>query len=634
MARAPPPQRRLLVAASALALAAALAAASAAAAPPPNFVLIVADDLGYADVGCMGASDVRTPRIDALHARGRRLEHYYGQPVCSPSRAALHTGRLPLAYGLQTYVIDPTGVDYGLDLNETTLPQLLRDRAGYATHAVGKYHLGMARWEQTPTFRGYDSFHGFYTGGEDYFTHRADSNGLDMHVDVGRECGANCSVVDWATVGEYSTHLFTRAAVDVIRAHPPATPLFLYLAYQAVHSPDQVPQSYIDPYNATISDPKRRTFAGMLSCLDEGVGNVTDALREAGLEDNTLVIFVADNGGPIRCVDGPCGDATGTSNWPLRGGKHTVWEGGVRLTALAAGPMVAGPHGTNLSGLVHHADVLPTLLEAAGVSYAPAPGFELHGASQWPLLTRAGAPSSRGEVVVNIDPLQPAVGSSIPPGSGNAALITSDGSRGMLKLHLGLSGPPDSWSPPNASVAVSALGPDGTEAAEAAAAAGRLAASVNCSAAFSEGVCLPGFSLPGHASPTVVADAAACCALCAGTAGCALWTLNNVTGKRECFLKTSGAVPVAGATCVSSPGEAPKPFRVWPLNNMTAQLFNLTADPFERDDISAQHPDIVATMTARLAVWGAAARDPYYRTATVDPRSDPALRNNSWTPWL
>jgi arylsulfatase A-like enzyme len=121
-------------------LLALLSAPSASASPPPHVVIIVADDLGYADVGCMGSSDVRTPHIDALHARGRRLEHYYGQPVCSPSRATLHTGRLPLALGLQTYVIDPTGVDYGLDLNETTLPSLLRERAGYATHAVGKWH--------------------------------------------------------------------------------------------------------------------------------------------------------------------------------------------------------------------------------------------------------------------------------------------------------------------------------------------------------------------------------------------------------------------------------------------------------------------------------------------------------------
>jgi arylsulfatase A-like enzyme len=605
---------------------ASAAAAAAAAAAAPHIVLIVADDLGYADVGCFGASNVLTPHIDALHARGRRLENYYGQPVCSPSRAAIHTGRLPLAYGLQTYVIDPTGVDYGLDLNETTLPQLLRDRAGYATHAVGKWHQGEARWEQTPTFRGYDSFHGFYSGGQDYFTHEADG-GFDMHVDAGRECGAACSLIDWSSNGTYSTHLFTQAAVDVIRAHPPTQPLFLYLAYQAVHSPDQVPESYIRPYNASIADPKRRVFAGMLSALDEGVGNVTAALDAAGLAASTLVLFVADNGGPIACTDGPCGDATGTSNWPLRGGKHSLWEGGVRLTALAAGPMVAAPHGTNLSGLVHHADLLPTLLEAAGVSYAPAPGFELHGASQWPLLTVPGAASSRFEVVANIDPLQPAVGSSIPPGSGNAALIAVNGTEGMMKLQLGLTGPPNVWSPPNSS----AVGDGG----EAAGGGDAPAAAVDCSSAFSEGVCLPGFSLPGHAGgPFAAADAAACCALCAAAPGCALWTLNNSTGANECFLKTAGALPVAGATCVSSAGEAPRPFRVWPLTNMTAQLFNLSADPFERADVASQHPEIVARMAARLAEWGVRARDPYFRTATVDPRSDPAKRNRSWYPWL
>ena len=112
-------------------------------APPakPHVILLVADDLGFGDCEFTGMSDVRTPAINALLARGTRLSHYYGQPVCSPSRAALHTGRLPLAYGLQTYVIDPAGVDYGLNINETTLPQLLRDRGGYDTHAIGKWHM-------------------------------------------------------------------------------------------------------------------------------------------------------------------------------------------------------------------------------------------------------------------------------------------------------------------------------------------------------------------------------------------------------------------------------------------------------------------------------------------------------------
>lgn len=507
---------------------------------PPNIVFIVVDDLGFGDLGFTGSA-VRTPNIDALLSRdGVRLTRYYGQPVCTPSRAALHTGRLPLAMGLQSYVI-PDGADYGMDLNETTLPSLLRDRAGYASHAVGKWHLGEASWAQTPTFRGYNSFHGYYSGGQDYYTH-SEGGGYDFRIDASPRCGAGCSVVDYTSNGTYSTHVFAAAAVDVIATHDQARgPLFLYFATQAVHSPRQVPQSYIDPYNATIPSLERRVFAGMLSALDEAVGNVTAALAAAGghLASNTLVVLVADNGGPIACDDTTCSDATGASNFPLRGGKHSLWEGGVRLTALASGPMInaAAPGGNN-SGLFHHVDWLPTLLEAAGVAYTPAPGFELHGASQWPLLTR-GAPSSRREVVLNIDPAQPEASRAIPWGAGNAAILTDDG----WKLHLGLSGPP--W---------------------------------------------------GYSQPDGVVHAA--------TAG-------------------TGAAATA------------PPFVNWPLKNMTAQLFNVLDDEGETTDVAAAHPDVVANLTARLAVWGKAARLPYWVTArAVDPRSAPSRHNGTWTPWL
>jgi arylsulfatase A-like enzyme len=593
----------------------------------PHIIFIVADDLGFGDASFTGMSNVRTPHIDALHANGLRMTRYYGQPVCSPSRAAIHTGRLPLAYGLQTYVIDPTGVDYGLNLNETTLPQLLRDRGGYSTHARGKWHLGEAKWEQTPTFRGYDSFLGFYSGGQDYYTHEADG-GYDMHLDAGRECGANCSKVNWDAKGVYSTHLFASSAVDLIASHDASTPLFLYLAFQAVHSPDQVPQSYIDPYNATIADPKRRTFAGMLSALDEAVGNVTSAISaRRDMEGTTLFVFVADNGGPIFCEDGPCGDATGTSNYPLRGGKHSLWEGGTRLTALVAGPMVHS-RGVNESGLMHHADWLPTLLEAAGVAYTPAPGFELHGASQWPMLT-AGAPSSRNETVTNIDPLQPAVGGGgIAPGSGNAAIITAEG----WKLLLGLTGPPNAWSPPNASKLGRGGGASSGGGLLQAAAA---STTLNCSAPlFHAGTCYPGFSLPGAANPTPAATAAACCAHCSSLAGCTAWTFRGK--EQQCWVKNGApAAPTMDADCVSGggPGPAP-PFAVWPLKNMTVQLFNVLQDPWEREEVSSQHPDIVQALTARLAQWGVTAKDPYFRTATKDGAPTANANGPVWVPWL
>ena len=272
-----------------------LVVALAGAGAAPNVVFIVADDLGFGDLGFTGVSNINTPHIDAIAASGIRLTHYYGQPVCSPSRAAIMTGRYPIALGLQTYVIDPDGVDYGLPLNETTIAQVLKQYGNYTTAAVGKWHLGMASWKQTPAYRGFSSYRGMLSGGQDYFTHFDDgTSGYDMHIQSTPNCGPGCSTVDWASAGEYSTHIYTSSATRVIQAHDPANgPLFLYLAYQAVHSPDQVPASYVWPYNATIPDPKRRTFAGMLSCLDEGVGNVTAAIAASAIANNTLVVFIA-----------------------------------------------------------------------------------------------------------------------------------------------------------------------------------------------------------------------------------------------------------------------------------------------------------------------------------------------------
>jgi arylsulfatase B len=144
-------------------------------------------------------------------------------------------------------------------------------------------------------------------------------DGYDFHLDPSRECGKGCSVVDWESQGTYSTHIFSDAAIKVIEDHDTSSPLFLYLAYQAVHSPDEVPVSYEEPYNTTIvGDKKRLTYAGMLSALDEGVGNVTRALEARGMLENTLIIFTSDNGGPVACNDNICGDAQGSSNYPLR----------------------------------------------------------------------------------------------------------------------------------------------------------------------------------------------------------------------------------------------------------------------------------------------------------------------------
>ena len=200
----------------------------------------------------------------------------YVQDVCSPSRATFMTGRFAMHHSIVDWI--PPASAYGLPLNETTLAQKFK-AAGYACHASGKWHLGFYKWGMTPTFRGFDSFVGFYSGGEDYFTHRSGA-AYDFRRDPEPHCGLGCSQIAVDDMGRYSTTVFTEEAVRVVDSHDfNSKPLFLYLAYQGVHAPAQVPLQYIAPYNATITDPKRRVFAGMLSAVDEGIANVTSALK-------------------------------------------------------------------------------------------------------------------------------------------------------------------------------------------------------------------------------------------------------------------------------------------------------------------------------------------------------------------
>lgn len=259
-------------------------------------------------------------------------------------------------------------------------------------------HLGFYKWEFTPTFRGFDSFMGFYHGGEDYFKHSSFGY-YDMRRDPSPQCGNGCSEIAWDAMNKYSTTIFSEEAVKIVDKHSAhaASPLFLYLAYQAVHSPAEVPKDYLAPYENTIADFKRRKFAAMLSAMDEGIGNVTAALKRNKLVENTLIIFSTDNGGPTTTDDG-----IGSRNWPLRGGKHSLFEGGVRGTAMVHG---WGIHGRSYSGLMHAADWLPTLSEVAG--YRLNGTLPLDGKSHWKLLSGQTNPTTaiRREVVhgVNTD---------------------------------------------------------------------------------------------------------------------------------------------------------------------------------------------------------------------------------------
>lgn len=369
---------------------AAVITAQVRALQKPHILFLAVDDLGWDDLG-FRQEIIRTPTIDAFAHSGIILNNYYVQSVCSPSRATFLTGRYPLHNSVNDWLVP--GVAEALPLNETILPQRL---TGYEAHMVGKWHLGFTKWPHTPTFRGFSSFYGFYTGGEDYFTH-TESGAYDFRIDASPNCGANCSRVDWDAKGNYSTTLFTSAAVSLIGSHDPHVPLFLYLAYQAVHAPAEVPPQYEAPYVGVIENPTRRTFAGMISCLDEGFKNVTNALSDRGMLNNTLIIFTTDNGGPTNDTNG--GDWAGSTNYPLRGGKHSIWEGGTRGTAFVwagadTGLIPARLQGSEGNNLMHASDWFPTL---CAVASADCSGLEFDGVDQSVALFKNGS-AVRSEV--------------------------------------------------------------------------------------------------------------------------------------------------------------------------------------------------------------------------------------------
>ena len=343
-----------------------------AAAERPHILLIVADDLGWNDVGYHG-SEIRTPRIDGLAASGVRSEQFYVLPTCTPSRAALLTGRHPIRYGLQRDVIRPWH-RHGLDLGERTLAELFQG-AGYFTVLIGKWHLGMAEPAHLPTRRGFSHHYGLYGGMVDYFQHTR-FKGLDWHRNGSplRERG-------------YSTDLLAAEAVSLVQAHDPSQPILMVLSFNAPHTPLQAPRSDIRAYS-DIRDPRRRVYAAMVSRMDGAIGDVLDAFQARGMLEKTLILFVSDNGGDPE---------EGASNTPLRGGKRSLSEGGVRVPAVWRWPGSL-PADRQTDVPMHAVDVIPTLLSAAGIPVPEA--ASLDGADLLPAL-RGGAAPER-EILLNL----------------------------------------------------------------------------------------------------------------------------------------------------------------------------------------------------------------------------------------
>ena len=362
----------------------------------PNIVIILADDLGWNDVGYHG-SEIATPRVDALAAEGVVLDRFYAQPSCSPTRAALMTGRTPMRLGVLSPISknNPTG----LPLTERLLPQYFRD-AGYQTFMTGKWHLGHRDRDYLPNSRGFDHFYGHVTGGIGYWDH-VHGGGLDWQRNgkTLREEG-------------YSTHLIADEAVRLIRARDPAKPMLLYASFNAPHLPNEAPPEAIERYSH-IDNLHRRVHAAMVSELDAAIGRLVDALKAEEMLDSTLIWFMSDNGGlnpnavepALRNMSKRLEDWLGkplpltilefirtntldggADNSPYRKGKQSVYEGGVRVPSLISWRGHMTPHRS--SKMVTAQDVLPTLLGAADLK---GPAVDCDGADQWPSIERDAA---------------------------------------------------------------------------------------------------------------------------------------------------------------------------------------------------------------------------------------------------
>lgn len=314
----------------------------------PNVVIIVGDDMGYADVGFHGCQDIPTPRLDRLAASGVRCTNgYVTGPYCSPTRAALLTGRYQQRFG---HEFNPgkakanSGVTIGLPLSQATLADRFH-AAGYVTGMVGKWHLGNEPAYRPPQ-RGFAEFYGFLGGAQSYFPQRGEA------IYRGNEQTA---------APDYLTDAFGQEAEAFIVRHR-QSPFFLYLTFNAVHTPLHATAQRLAKF-AHLADEKRRTYAAMMFAMDEAIGRTLDALETHGLTENTLVFFVSDNGGPV--MNGTT--LNGSVNAPLRGSKRTTLEGGIRVPLVVSWPKSL-PAGGVYEHPVAQIDFLPTALAAAGIA--------------------------------------------------------------------------------------------------------------------------------------------------------------------------------------------------------------------------------------------------------------------------
>ena len=324
---------------------------------PPNVIVMMADDLGWGDIGANGSKVIQTPHIDALAAGGVRLtDGYVSAAVCSPTRAGFYTGRYQQRHGFE-FNIAGRDTHMGLSTEESTIADLMREQ-GYATGLIGKWHLGKTK-EHHPLSRGFDEYFGMLAGGSMYIDSRV--QGVESWPSRNQPTArteANAIFDGWepVQVNRYITDVFSDRAVDFIERHQDER-FFLVLTPNAPHTPLQATQTYLDRYRH-IERASERIYAAMVSAVDDYVGRVTAKLAELGLEENTLFVFLSDNG----CA-GYIGNSC--SNGPLRGFKRYYWEGGIRVPFIAKWPAWL-PQGAVYSEPAVSLDLYSTVAAVAG----------------------------------------------------------------------------------------------------------------------------------------------------------------------------------------------------------------------------------------------------------------------------
>ncbi|MEH6571211.1 MAG: arylsulfatase [Halioglobus sp.] len=361
----------------------------------PNIVVMVADDLGWADVGFRG-SPIQTPNLDRLASEGVELSRFYTTPSCSPTRAALMTGRNAFKLGIAYATIMPWS-NNGVHPEERFMPQAFRD-AGYQTAMFGKWHLGHAQETYHPNQRGFDHFYGHLHTEVGFYPPFSNQGGKDFQRN-------GVSIDDQG----YETFMLVEEATDWLSKRDADKPFFIYMPFLAPHSPLDAPQEFKDKYKdledtrgparspadrisqmsrkAGFSTSKRQIYAAVVDAMDHAIGNLMSTLKKAGVADNTIILFMSDNGGQVIFGSG------GASNAPLRGGKGEVFEGGIRNVSLMHWPQkIKG--GQQLQQIVSVMDVFPTLAAAAGIDTGATK--KLDGINMWPAITE-GAEVARSE---------------------------------------------------------------------------------------------------------------------------------------------------------------------------------------------------------------------------------------------